>query len=123
MQRRLTLGHIHCKTITITFGGLHMKKLLICIGLAVTLSACGSDHIIRFNLDQQQQNVETEPSYQGRSHFFFWGMWQKKNYNLTNTCKANGINAIENHWTFYDSLMGALTMGIYAPESYSIYCN
>ncbi len=99
-----------------------MKKLLICIGLALTLSACGSDHVIRFNLNPQQ-NTEKSPSYEGRSHFFFWGMWQKKDYNLTNACPTSGINAVENHWTFYDSLMGGLTMGIYAPESYSIYCN
>lgn len=99
-----------------------MKKLLICIGLALTLSACGSDHIIRFNLSQQQTK-ETEPSYKGRSHFFLWGMFQEKNYDMTNVCPTKGINAIEAHWTFYDSLMGGLTMGIYAPESYSIYCN
>ena len=54
-----------------------MKKLLICIGLALTPSACGSDHVIRFNLEQQQ-NKETSPSYEGRSHFFLWGMFQKK---------------------------------------------
>lgn len=103
-----------------------MKKLLICIGLALTLSACGSDHIIRFNLDPQQnlQQIEaTEPSYAGRSHFFLWGMWQEKNYNLANACRSKGIKAIESRWTFYDSLMGGLTMGIYAPESYAIYCN
>ena len=99
-----------------------MKKLLICFGLVFMLSACGSDHIIRFNISQQQ-NVNTTPTYEGRSHFFFWGMWQKKNYNLENACKSSGISAIENHWTIYDSLMGSLTMGIYAPESYSIYCN
>ena len=99
-----------------------MKKLLICIGLALTLSACGSDHIIRFNL-AQQQNAETKPSYEGRSHFFLWGMFQKTDYNLVNACPAKGISAIENHWTLYDTLMGGLTMGIYAPESYSIYCN
>ena len=99
-----------------------MKKLLICIGLALTLSACTSDHIIRFNLGQQQ-NVKTEPAYEGRSHFFLWGMMQKKNYNLTNVCRVRGINAIEAHWTLYDSLMNGLTMGIYAPESFSIYCN
>ena len=99
-----------------------MKKLLICIGLVLALSACTSDHIIRFDLSQQQ-NVKTEPSYEGRSHFFFWGLWQQKNYNLQNVCPTNGINAIENHWTFYDSFMGSMTMGIYAPESYSIYCN
>lgn len=101
---------------------MQMRKLLICIGLALTLSACSSDHVIRFNLSQQQ-NVSTKPSYEGRSHFFFWGMMQKKNYNLANACWAKGINAVETNWTLYDSLMGGLTMGIYAPESYAIYCN
>ena len=98
-----------------------MKKLLICIGLALTLSACGSDHIIRFNLTQQQ-NIETTPSYIGKSHFFFWGMGQKTDYDLVYAC-PRGIKTIETYWTFYDSLMGSLTMGIYAPESFSIYCN
>ena len=99
-----------------------MKKVLICLGLALALSACGSDHIIRYHLSQQQ-NEDTPPSYEGRSHFFLWGMFQKKNYNLTNVCHGRGINAIESHWTFFDSLMGGLSMGVYAPESYSIYCN
>ena len=99
-----------------------MKKFLICIGLVLTLSACGSDHIIRFNLSQQQ-NIETKPTYEGRSHFFFWGMWQEQKYDLRNVCPARGISAIDTHWTLYDSLMGGLTMGIYAPESYAIYCN
>ncbi|MBR1605880.1 MAG: hypothetical protein IJ660_07240 [Alphaproteobacteria bacterium] len=99
-----------------------MKRLLICIGLALTLSACGSDHIIRFNLNQQP-TVKTTPSYVGKSHFFLWGMWQKTDYNLENVCPTRGINAIEARWSFYDSLMNGLTMGIYAPESFSIYCN
>ena len=99
-----------------------MKKLLICIALALTLSACGSDHIMRFNLDKQQ-NVKTEATYKGRRHFFFWGLWQRTNYNVSNVCPAKGIKAIETYWTLYDSLMGGLSMGVYAPESYSIYCN
>ncbi|MBR2299015.1 MAG: hypothetical protein IJ870_00380 [Alphaproteobacteria bacterium] len=99
-----------------------MKKLLICLGLVLTLCACGSDHIMRFNLSEHPE-VKTAPSYEGRSHFFLWGMFQEKNYNLTNVCPIRGINSIEAYWTFYDSLMGGLTMGIYAPESYSIYCN
>ncbi len=99
-----------------------MRKFLICIGLALALSACGSDHIIRFNLSQQQ-NAQAEPSYEGKSHFFLWGMWQKTDYDLANMCPGRGIKAIEAHWTWYDSLMGGLTMGIYAPESFAIYCN
>jgi hypothetical protein len=50
-------------------------------------------------------------------------MWQKTDYNLANVCPMRGIRAIDAHWTWYDSLMGGLTMGIYAPESYAIYCN
>ena len=99
-----------------------MKKFLICISLVLMLSACGTDHVLRFELNQQQA-VKTEPVYEGRSHFFLWGMWQEKNYNLVNACPARGINSIETYWTLYDSLMGGLTMGIYAPESFAIYCN
>lgn len=99
-----------------------MKKFLICIGMVLALSACSSDHVIRFNLTQQQ-NVETKPSYKGKSHFFFWGMWQKTDYNLVNVCPTRGIKTIETHWTLYDSLLGGLSMGIYAPESFSVYCN
>ena len=99
-----------------------MKKLLICIGLALMLSACGTDHVIRFNLNQQQ-DVNAKPSYRGKSHFFFWGMWQKTDYDLSHVCPMRGISAIDAHWTAYDSLMNGLTMGIYAPESFSIYCN
>ena len=99
-----------------------MKKLLICIALALTLSACGTDHVIRFDLNQHQ-TLQTKPAYEGRSHFFLWGMGQKKNYDLANACPLRGINSIESYWTFYDSLMGGLTMGIYAPESFAIYCN
>ena len=104
-----------------------MKKFLICVSFALMLSACGSDHIMRFNLNPQQTEanppVEVKPSYEGRSHFFLWGMWQKTDYNMANACSNRGIKAIEAHWTFYDSLMGGLSMGIYAPESFSIYCN
>ena len=99
-----------------------IQKFLICVGLVLMLSACGSDHIIRFNLSQQP-SVRVSPSYEGKSHFFLWGMWQKTDYDLEKVCYGRGINAIETHWTLYDSLMGSFTMGIYAPESFSIYCN
>ena len=105
-----------------------MKKLLVCIGLALTLSACGSDHVIRFNFTQQpdieqKQDEEPEPSYYGRSHFFLWGMFQKTDYDFSNVCYGKGIKAIEAHWKFWDSFMGGMTMGIYAPESFAVWCN
>ena len=99
-----------------------MKKLLICLGLVLMLSACGSDHIIRFNLNPQK-NENAEPVFEGRSHFFLWGMWQRTDYDLLNVCSARGIKTIETYWTWSDSLFGGLSMGIYAPESFAIYCN
>ena len=99
-----------------------MHKLLICVGSALMLAACSTDHIMRFNLSPQL-NVMTEPSYEGKSHFFLWGMYQKTDYNVFTACHGRGIKAVETHWTLYDSLMGSLTMGIYAPESFAIYCN
>jgi len=99
-----------------------MKKFLICIMLVLALSACSRDHIIHFNLSQQPDTL-AKPSYVGRSHFFFWGVGQKANYDLTKVCTASGIKSLETLWTWQDSLIGSLTMGIYAPESFAIYCN
>ena len=100
-----------------------MKKFLICFSLVLMLSGCGYDHAIRFNLSHQQIKEDEEPLIEGRSHFFLWGMGQGTDYDLTNKCQGRGIKAIEAHWSLWDSLMGGLTMGIYAPESFSIYCN
>ena len=46
----------------------------------------------------------------------------KTDYNITNVCQERGIRAIDAHWILYDSLMDDMTIRIYAPESYSIYC-
>ena len=100
-----------------------MKKLLISIGLVLTLSACGNDHIIRFNLAPQYDEEEAKPQYEGRSHFFLWGMAQKTDYDLVNACHSKGIKAIEAHWSFWDSFWNGMTMGIYAPESFLVWCN
>ena len=101
-----------------------MKKLIICIGLTLVLSACASDHIVRYNFSEQENiNTDVTPTYEGKTHFFLWGKWQEKNYNIAEMCKEKGVSRIENHWTFYDTLLGSLSMGIYTPESYSIYCN
>ncbi len=69
------------------------------------------------------QVSEFHHSMRGKVIFFLWGMRQKTDYDLEKVCYGRGINAIETHWTLYDSLMGSFTMGIYAPESFSIYCN
>ena len=96
---------------------------IICIGLTLVLSSCSSaDHVIRFNLAQQKTTKPTKV-YKGKSHFFLWVMMQKKSYDAQSICSTNGVHTIENYWTLYDSLMGGLTCGIYAPESYAIYCN
>ena len=100
-----------------------MKKILICIGLTLMLSACGYDHAIRFNLSHQQIMEDEKASIEARSHFFLWGIGQETDYDLSAKCRGRGIKAIEAHWSFWDSFWNGMTMGIYAPESFLVWCN
>ena len=94
-----------------------MKKILICMGLAMALSACS---IQRFDLDGKHTTI---PTYEGVSHFVFWGIGQEKDYNPREICGNRGISSIDTHHSFLDGLFNAITFGVYAPESYAIYCN
>lgn len=93
-----------------------MKKTIICLGLALALSACSTQ---RFDLDGRHATI---PTYEGTSHFVFWGIGQEKDYNPREICGAKGVSSIDTHHSFLDGLLGAITWGIYAPESYAIYC-
>jgi hypothetical protein len=93
-----------------------MKKIFICIGLALALSACSTQ---RFDLDGHHATI---PTYEGTSHFVFWGIGQEKDYNPREICSNRGVSAIDTHHSFLDGLLGGITWGIYAPESYAIYC-
>ena len=94
-----------------------MKKLIVCLGLALALSACSTQ---RFELATRTTTI---PNYEGTSHFIFWGLGQEKTYNPKEICGAKGVNSIDTHHSFLDGLFSAITWGIYAPESYAIYCN
>lgn len=93
-----------------------MKKTVICFGLALALSACSTQ---RFDLDGRRTTI---PTYEGTSHFVFWGLGQEKSYNPHEICGKRGISSIDTHHSFLDGLFNGLTWGIYAPESYAIYC-
>lgn len=93
-----------------------MRKIFTCMITALLLSACSTQ---RFNLDG---NHATIPTYEGTSHFIFWGLGQEKEYNPSEICGANDVSAIDTHVSFVDGLLSAITWGIYAPESYAIYC-
>lgn len=94
-----------------------MKKILGMCMVLLMLSACSTQ---KFGLSPQ---VNTIPSYEGTSHFVFWGIGQEKKYDPVEICGYRGVNAIDTHTSFLDGFLGALTWGIYAPESYAIYCN
>ena len=93
-----------------------MKKILICAGLLLALSSCSTQ---RFDMDGKRATI---PSYEGTSHFVFWGIGQEKDYNPREICGNRGVSSINTHHSFLDGLFGVITWGIYAPESYAIYC-
>ena len=93
-----------------------MKKFLICTAIALALSSCGTQ---RFDVEGHRV---IEPSYKDTSHFVFWGIGQEKTYNPNEICGSRGISAVDADATFADGLLTVLTLGIYSPKSYSIYC-
>ncbi len=99
--------------------GLKMKNVLICVVFVLALSGCTNNRIMHFNLDQNQENVS---SHKGKAKFYFWGKWQRKDFDLSNICAKGRVVAVETHVSFWDSVLNMITGGVYFTESYAIYC-
>ncbi len=95
-----------------------MKKLLMISAVALALSGCCSQKFTVVGT-----TVPTVPTYTGVSHFIFWGLGQSLTVDPKEICGSKGIRSIETHMTFIDGVANSITFGIYAPRSYSVYCN
>ncbi len=95
-----------------------MKKLALVCACALALSGCCSQ---KFTI--QGTTVPTVPTYQGTSHFIFWGLGQSLTVDPKEICGGKGVKSVETHMTFLDGVASSLTWGIYSPRSYSVYCN
>lgn len=94
-----------------------MKKLFAISVLVLSLAACSTQ---KFELDTISHT--SIPTYDGTSHFVFWGIGQEKQLYPVEVCGTRGISSVETHDSFLNGLFSVFTWGIYSPRDYSIYC-
>jgi hypothetical protein len=94
-----------------------MKKVLCLFAFVFLISGCCHQ---KFDLNSSRSTI---PTYEGTSHFVFWGLGQVKEVNPEEVCGNRGIASVETGLSFVDGLLSGITYGIYSPREYRIYCN
>lgn len=94
-----------------------MKKILNLIAICMLMSGCCHQ---KFDFGG---SAKTIPTYEGTSHFIFWGLGQTKEVDPNEICGSRGVASVETGQSFWLGFASALTWGIYEPREYRIYCN
>jgi len=64
------------------------------------------------------------PDVSESTDFFLWGLAPgSMEIDLSKHCGGSEPSQFQAQTTFLDGLLGAITLGIYAPRSYRIWCN
>ena len=92
------------------------RSALAALLLATTLTSAGC-HTLHFWVgDAAPERVE----YDWQS-FFFWGLTPEKTVDVREHC-PNGAVAIREEKTFFDVMLGIVTLGIWTPRSSWYHC-
>lgn len=95
-----------------------MKKITTFLFVLIFLTSCSSQTSLFNNSLNQTLTKE------GTHHFFFWGVGQIKNENLIQICGgADNIAKTQTIDTFPNLLGQAITLGIWLPRTYKVYCS
>jgi hypothetical protein len=92
-------------------------KLFIFSLTLLTLFSCSTQ-----NLKITEGNARTVPTYEGTSHFVFWGLGQEKMIDPKEVCADKKVAQVSTSTSFLNGLLNGITWGFYAPRSYAIYC-
>lgn len=93
-----------------------MKKFLTTT-LVLLLAGCS---VVSF--DVSDEKARNTPHMTGRNDFYIGGVGQEQIIPVMETCR-NGISTLKVKYTFIDGLLAVVTMGIYTPNTYEIYCS
>lgn len=99
-----------------------MKRCFIlglCALSIIALSACSTQ---RFDINPNPI-ASNQPSYEGTSHFMFWGWRQTQTMRPGRACGVEGVNRVETRQSAVNALLTIITLGIYSPRDYAVYCN
>jgi hypothetical protein len=92
-------------------------KIITATFLLLTLTACSTQ-----NFKVSKGDFKSIPSYEGTSHFVFWGIGQEKFVNPHEVCGDKDVAQIATKTSFLNGFLGAITWGIYSPRDYVVYC-
>lgn len=64
----------------------------------------------------------SQPDYQERKDFWFFGLVNEHSVDVAPICGTRRLTQMQAQSTFVDSLITALTFGIYTPRSVRVWC-
>lgn len=102
-----------------------MKNLLFKISIiSLTLSSITACQTQRhYTTDKSQYEYKSGDIHKGTSNFFIGGIGQTDKIDAIDICgKEENIQAVESKLTFLNGLIGAVTLTIYSPREYTVYC-
>ena len=93
-------------------------KYLLLLTLMFSLLSCQT-----VTISDKGFKIARNASFEDTKWFFLWGLFpRKKQVNLSNACGHRGVSQIQTLDTFFDSLIGLLTLGIIAPRTAKVWC-
>lgn len=93
-------------------------KHALTLGMVAAVSACSTVTIHPTNATK----LTTEPTYQETKSFFLAGLVGERRVNVTEICGDKDVAQMQSQQTFGNGLLGALTLGIYAPHTVKVWC-
>ena len=94
-----------------------MKNILLIV-LVLSISACSSVTIRTDN----QKKIRQAPTYEKRFHYYWWGLKGDHKVNVRLACQGKEVKQMQSVYTFGDSVLGLITLGIYSPRTARVWC-
>lgn len=97
---------------------IYIKKfsLLLC---TLSFVACSTITIIPSN----KPIALSPPKYSKTHNYFFWGLMGEKYINTKRICRRKRVRQMQTQFTFVNSLLTLLTLGIYSPKTAKVWCS
>ncbi|MCL2439343.1 MAG: Bor family protein [Alphaproteobacteria bacterium] len=96
-----------------------MKKLSVLTLVALIAAGC-SHQRLQIN---ESSPTPTIANFEGTNHFIFWGIGQTKTVDPNEVCGPRGVHTVQTSQGFLNGFLYVITYGIYAPRTFTVYCN
>ena len=94
-----------------------MTVKTVLIAFALVLSACSTVTVVPGG----KAKVSTAPTFEESRPFYLAGLIGEQSIDVAKIC-PNGVSQVQTQSTFLDSLLGGITLTIYAPRTVKVWC-